>query len=123
METAIKSYRELEIWKKGMELVKMIYKITENFPQKEVFGLANQMRRAAVSIPSNIAEGQARHYTKEFVQFLYQSLGSLAELDTQTIIAENLNYINQQQEAEVENRIVQLQKMIHGLVKSLTTNH
>ena len=86
-----------------------------------MFGLTNQIRRAVVSIPSNISEGQARHHTKEFIQFLYQSLGSLAELDTQTIIAVELNYINQQQKIEIENRIIQLQKMIHGLIRKLPT--
>ena len=123
MEKVI-SYRELEIWKKGIELVKIVYKITENFPQKEVFGLTNQMRRAVVSIPSNIAEGQARHHTKEFVQFLYQALGSLAELDTQIIIAKELGYLKVVESGEwFERQIGELQKMIHTLLKKLTTNH
>lgn len=126
----IKSYKELHVWEKAIELAKIVYTITEKIPHKEIFGLTSQMKRAAVSIPSNIAEGQARHYTKEFVQFLHQALGSLAELDTQTLIAKELNYINVNDKSEIENRINELQKMLHGLLKklsasrySLATNH
>lgn len=119
----IKTYQELIIWQKGIELVKIIYKVTEDFPQKELFGLTNQMRRAAISVPSNIAEGQARHHTKEFIQFLYQALGSLAELDTQTIIAKELNYLAAKKLDAIENQIAELQKMVHSLLKRLTTIH
>ncbi len=104
-----------------MELVKIVYKATSSFPQKELFGLTNQMRRAAVSIPSNIAEGQARNHTKEFVQFLYQALGSLAELDTQAIIAKELGYLKAVDSGEwIERQTAELQKMTHGLLKKLT---
>lgn len=86
------SYRDLLVWQKGIELVQLIYHLTRSFPADEKFGLISQMRRAAVSVPSNIAEGQARHTTGEFVQFISHAEGSVAELDTQIIIAIHLNY-------------------------------
>jgi len=84
--------KDLEIWKLGIELVEKVYEITAEFPKEEIYGLTNQMRRAAVSIPSNISEGAARSSKKEFIQFLYIALGSLAELETQAIISEKLDY-------------------------------
>jgi len=86
------SYRELVVWQKAMELVSGVYKITTDFPKHEVYGLMSQMRRAAVSIPSNIAEGQARHSQKEFMHFLAIARGSLAELETQFFVAHDLGY-------------------------------
>src|SRR5208282_4971985 len=86
----INSYRDLLVWQKGMALAKQVYSLTRSFPMDERFGLVAQMRRAAVSIPSNIAEGQARHGRKEFVQFLSHAEGSLAELDTQLALAVEL---------------------------------
>jgi four helix bundle protein len=82
----IKSYEDLEVWQIGISLSKEIYKFTEQLPKEEIYGLTSQMRRAVVSISSNIAEGHQRHHRKEFIQFLYHSLGSLAELKTQLII-------------------------------------
>jgi len=90
MSKEIKNHKDLEVWKKSMDLVSNIYKITEPFPNKELYGLTNQIRRAAVSVPSNIAEGAARSSKKEFIQFLYIALGSLSELETQIIIANSL---------------------------------
>ena len=87
MDKKIRNHKDLEVWKKSMDLVSNIYKITESFPNKEIYGLTNQIRRSAVSVPSNIAEGAARSSKKEFIQFLYIALGSLAELETQMIIA------------------------------------
>ena len=87
------THKDLEIWKLGIELVEKVYEMTSEFPKEEVYGLTNQMRRAAVSIPSNISEGAARNSKKEFIQFLYVALGSLAELETQAIISEKLNYL------------------------------
>ncbi|NLH39841.1 MAG: four helix bundle protein [Elusimicrobia bacterium] len=115
----MKNYKDLVVWQKGMELVKNIYQLTNEFPKKEIFGLTIQMRRASVSVPSNIAEGQARHYTREFMQFLYQALGSLSELETQIIIAKELNYISASKEFEIDNQIIELKKMICGLVRGL----
>jgi len=94
MSKEIRNHKDLEVWKKSMDLVSNIYKITESFPNKELYGLTNQIRRAAVSVPSNIAEGAARSSKKEFIQFLYIALGSLSELETQIIIANRLEYLN-----------------------------
>lgn len=91
-ELKTSGYKDLLVWQKGILLVKMIYQITQTFPAEEKFGLVSQMRRAAVSVPSNIAEGQARHTTGEFVQFVSHAEGSIAELDTQLIIAVDLGY-------------------------------
>jgi len=96
----VKSYKELNIWKKGIEIAERVYIITENFPQKELYGLSLQMQRSAISIPSNIAEGFVRGHTAEYKQFLRIALGSCAELDTQLIIAHKRNYTTQ---AEVIN--------------------
>ncbi len=87
------THKDLDIWRESIDLVERIYKITETFPQSEIYGLTNQMRRSAVSIPSNISEGAARSSNKEFVQFLYISLGSLSELETHLIISGKLGYI------------------------------
>ena len=88
-----RSYRDLEVWKLSIDFVKEMYVVTNGFPHTEIYGLTNQMRRAAVSIPSNIAEGQGRNSSKEFRQFLAISLGSTAELETQLIISNNIGYI------------------------------
>ena len=90
---AVKHYRELIVWQKSMDLVTQVYRLTRLFPREELYGLTNQIRRAAVSIPSNIAEGQARQSTAEFRNFLSIAQGSLAELETQILIAVNLNYL------------------------------
>ncbi len=95
MEAILKTHKDLDIWKFGIELVEEIYKITADFPKEEMFGLSSQMRRSVISIPSNISEGGARSSKKEFVRFLYISLGSLAELETQIIIAKRLGFITE----------------------------
>jgi four helix bundle protein len=91
------THKDLDIWKLGIELVEEVYKTTVAFPKEEIYGLTNQMRRASVSIPSNISEGEARGSKKEFVKLLYIALGSLAELETQTIISEKLGYLKNHQ--------------------------
>ena len=114
-----RSYKDLEVWKLSIELVKEIYRITEKFPPSEIYGLTNQIRRAAISIPSNIAEGQERNSAKEFRQFLAIALGSVAEIETQLIIAKQIHYLT---EAEVEPfmaSIDRLRKMTRGLIKSI----
>jgi four helix bundle protein len=88
----VRSFRDLEVWRLGLDLVQSVYKCTATFPKSETFGLAAQMRGAAVSIPSNIAEGQARNSSKQFLQFLSFALGSLAELETQLELAHRLEY-------------------------------
>jgi four helix bundle protein len=110
----IKNHKDLEVWKKSMDLVSNIYKITESFPNKELYGLTNQIRRAAISIPSNIAEGAARNSKKEFIQFLYIALGSLSELETQIIIANRLEYLNNLDTLLDDLKFVQ--KLINGLI-------
>lgn len=101
-----------------MEIVLDIYKITESLPSEEKFGLVSQMRRCAVSIPSNIAEGAARKSNKEFINFLYISQGSLSELDTQLELATLLNFIPHEIQKELDNKMIQVDKMLSGLIKS-----
>jgi four helix bundle protein len=125
LSEGVKSYRDLLVWKKGIELVKAVYALTRRFPSHETYGLANQLQRSAVSIPSNIAEGQARQHTGEFRQFLYTALGSAAEVDTQIVIAHDLGYITQEDTDGIQARVVELQKMLHALLSRLPsrTNH
>ncbi|SEP54839.1 four helix bundle protein [Flavobacterium urocaniciphilum] len=105
-------HKNLDVWKKSMDLVESIYKMTQTFPESEKFGLINQMRRAAVSIPSNIAEGSARKGDKELIQFLYIALGSIAELETQYMIAVRLQFVNKDE--EMEEMILNVKKMLLG---------
>ncbi|HVP78400.1 MAG TPA: four helix bundle protein [Thermodesulfobacteriota bacterium] len=95
------THKDLDIWKLGMELVEKVYKMTAEYPKEEIYGLTNQMRRASVSIPSDISEGTARSSKKEYIQFLYVALGSLAELETQTIISEKLGYLKKDELMEL----------------------
>ena len=115
----INSYRDLLVWQKGIQLVKTIYQLTREFPQDERFGLTTQMRRAAVSIPSNLAEGQARRTTREFIHFVSNSEGSLAELDTQLVIAVELQYCGKTAGENLFTSITELRKMLNGLRKKL----
>src|SRR3989339_467371 len=114
-----RSYRELEVWKLSIDFVKKVYQVTHNFPDSEKFGLINQIRRAAVSIPSNIAEGQGRNSTKEFRQFLAISLGSLAELETQLIIAKEIEYLTQNGLDALLTPLDRIRKMIKGLSQGI----
>ncbi|MBN1795333.1 MAG: four helix bundle protein [Sedimentisphaerales bacterium] len=115
----IKSFRELKIWKVAMKLVKKIYQATKTFPKEELYGLSSQMRRAAVSIPSNVAEGFRRQHNNEFKQFLFITLGSCAELETQSSIAKELNYINESQESDFLEDLDHICRMTANLVKKL----
>ncbi|APG26462.1 four helix bundle protein [Syntrophotalea acetylenivorans] len=114
MASKISHHKDLDVWQLSMALVSEIYRLTGNFPKEEIYGLTNQMRRAAVSVPSNIAEGAARNSKKEFLQYLYVSLGSLAELETQLLISKNLGYLASPDSTmcELEN----IRKMLSGLV-------
>lgn len=114
-----KSYRDLIVWQMAIQLAKQIYEKTREFPQQEVYGLTNQLRRAAVSVPSNIAEGQARKLPGEFRHFLRIALGSLAEMDTQLVIASELGYIAGAQSVSLNGDIVELRKKIYALINSL----
>ena len=109
------SYKDLLVWQKGIELVKQIYQITGEFPASEKYGLSSQMQRAAVSIPSNIAEGQARHTTKEFIQFISHAEGSAGELETQLIIAAELGYCTTARTEAALQKTDELRRMLHAL--------
>lgn len=115
----VKSYRDLLIWQKGIAFVKRVYQETAHFPDTERYGLTNQMRRAAVSIPSNIAEGQARQRTGEFRWFLFVALGSIAEIETQIIIAQELGFLSKAVSESLQADAVELQKMTRTLVSRL----
>ena len=119
-EPKARHYKELIIWQKGMDLAKAVYQLTASFPSEEKFGLASQMRRAAVSVPSNIAEGQARHGRREFLQFLSHASGSLAELETQLLLAENLGYHNHDRAAGIAKNIEELQRMLAAIRRKLS---
>jgi four helix bundle protein len=114
-----KGYRDLIVWQKGIELASNIYTLTKSFPSDEKFGLISQLRRAAVSIPSNIAEGQARHTTGEFIQFISHAEGSLAEVDTQIYLAVKLGYLKEQDAVSFFALIGELRRMLNGLRRKL----
>lgn len=116
-----KSYKDLLVWQKSMAMVKLIYELTRNFPRDERFGLVIQMRRAAVSVPSNIAEGQSRHTGGEFIQFISHAEGSLAELDTQLLIAIELGFCSLPQAEGLLSLVDELQRMLNGLRQKLAT--
>ncbi len=119
MSDAIKSYRDLEVWQRGISLAKTIYEATSNFPTQERFGLINQMRRAAVSVPSNIAEGHARASTVEYCRYVSISMGSIAELETQVIISRELTYLPEPVAGELLTSLDELGKMLRGLHRAL----
>jgi len=112
-----KSHHRLEAWQQALELVKTVYSITSQFPKTEIYGLTSQMRRAAVSIPSNIAEGAARETTPEFLRFLYIARGSLAELETQILIAKDLGYIKDA--GPLHEGLDRVSAPLSGLIRSL----
>ena len=114
-----RGYQDLLVWQKGMRLVKGVYDLTGHFPADERFGLVSQMRRAAVSVPSNIAEGQARKSTGEFVQFISNAEGSAAELDTQLQLSVDLGFSSISQAADLFESISELKKMLNGLRRTL----
>ncbi len=119
----IRDYKDLQVWQKGMALAKQIYQMTQAFPSEEKFGIVSQMRRAAVSVPSNIAEGQARNTTGEFVQFLSHAEGSLAELDTQVRLSVTLGFCRQPDGESVSASITEPQKMLKSLRGKLAARH
>ena len=106
-------------WQKGIELVAAIYRVTQTFPKEEIYGLTSQLRRAAVSVPSNIAEGQGRKSKPEFRHFLHNAAGSLMEVETQVTIAAVLGYLRQDKEAELLSRTNELGRIINGLIASM----
>jgi four helix bundle protein len=117
------SYRDLLVWQKSIALCVQVYKMCETFPKSELYGLADQMKRAAVSVSSNIAEGQGRQHSREFLQFLSVANGSLAELDTQRTIAENLCFTNPESSAHLDEHITEIRKMLYALTMKLKANN
>jgi|SRR5579863_1616387 len=118
-EKKARDYRDLLVWQKGISLAKKVYEITERFTTAERFGLISQMRRCAVSIPSNIAEGQARHTTGEFVQFISHAEGSAAELDTQLILSEEFKYCGAAEADLLHEMISEIRRMLNSLRRKL----
>jgi four helix bundle protein len=112
----VSTHKDLEVWKKAMDLAVHVYSLTSEFPKEELYGLTSQIRRAAISIPSNIAEGAARHSRKEFVQFLYVASGSLAELETQLLLASRFGFSIT---GTALNRTEEVRKLLLGLLRSL----
>ena len=119
MKTKPQGYKDLNVWQKGIELAKLSYTITVQFPSEEKFGLVSQMRRAAVSIPANIAEGQARQTTGEFIQFISHAEGSVAELDTQLILATELAFCRETDACSAFELIDELRHMLNVLRRKL----
>lgn len=112
-------YKDLVVWQKAMDLVTDVYKVTDTFPKREVYSLTDQIRRAAVSVPSNIAEGQAHYSHREFLHFLRHSAGSLAELETQLLIAERLGYIDHPPTSALLKKVHEVGRILNGLIASL----
>ena len=114
-----RSFKDLIAWKKGMELVTSIYDATETFPSHEQFGLTSQLRRASVSVPSNIAEGKAHYSNREFVRFLRHARGSLAEIETQVLIAQQRRYLSNPAAEKLSQQLDELGRILSGLINSL----
>ena len=115
------AFEALDVWQKAMELSEVIYKLTRTFPESERFGLTSQVRRAAVSVPANIAEGKGRYHKKEFIQFLYNARGSLYETITLLKLALNLQYLSEQEYQSVTPLLDQIMSKLSGLINSLKT--
>ena len=116
---SISSFRDLTVWQLGMQLAEQVYRLTVDFPKSETYGLSSQMRRSAVSIPSNIAEGQGRDSTKEFLHFLAIAFGSICELETQLLIANRFNYISDEDLQAILVTLTSTSKTTRGLQKAL----
>ena len=119
----LKNYKELNVWQKSYKLCLHIYKVTKRFPKDEMYGLTSQIRRSAVSIPSNIAEGYGRKTTLEYVRFLYIAYGSVCELETQTMISGDLGYVDKKGLQELKEEIGDVERMLKAMIKSLENKH
>jgi four helix bundle protein len=115
------SYKDLVVWQKGITLAKIVYRLARNLPSEEKFGLVAQMRRSAISIPSNVAEGQARHTTGEFVQFISHAEGSVAELDTQLVLSKELGFLESSSAAAAFELVDELRRMLNVLRRKLAS--
>jgi len=117
--TSIRSYKDLNVWKAAMELVCEVYEVTRNFPDTERYGLTSQMRRCAISVPSNIAEGWSRNSARSFISYLNIASGSMSELLTQLEIANRINYISEEKMHAYEVKGIQISKMLYMLIKKI----
>ena len=117
----MKTFRDLLVWQKSMEVVKNIYQITNQFPRVEEYGLTSQMKRCCISIPLNIAEGFNRKTTKEYIQFVFIAYGSCSEFETQLEIANMLKYVSRSQYESVLSEVLEISKMLNGLIRSLSS--
>jgi four helix bundle protein len=117
--TAIRSYKDLKVWKASMELVCEVYEVTRNFPDTERYALTSQMRRCAISVPSNIAEGWSRNSARSFISYLNIASGSMSELMTQLEIANRIHYLSQEKMTAFEIKGVQISKMLYMLIKRI----
>jgi len=115
----LKNYKELQVWQKAYQFCLNLYKLTKTFPQEERFGIVSQMRRAALSIPSNIAEGYGRKTTKEYVYSLHIAYGSLCELETQILLSGDLGYISVDHTINLQTDLGEIERMLKSLIKSL----
>ena len=115
----VRNYRELIVWQKAMDLVELVYQATRQFPKEELYGLTSQIRRSAVSIPSNIAEGQARKSTAEFLNFLSIANGSRAEMETQILLAQRLSYATSDTAQQILNLSAEVNRLLNGLMNRL----
>jgi len=109
-------YKELDVWKHSRELVKLVYLQTQFFPKEEIYGLSNQIRRSAVSVPSNIAEGIGRNSNKETIQFLFIAKGSLNEVETQLYLAFDIEYITEEELKEILDKLISCRKLLNGFI-------
>jgi len=123
-KVAARNYRELIVWQDAIKIAKQVYELTSKFPKQETYALADQIRRASVSVPSNIAEGQARKSPGDFKRFLHIALGSLAEVDTQLVLAQEFGYLDKDDIEPMDEKIQGLRKKLYALINSLppTTN-
>tara|TARA_B110000971_G_C19887684_1_gene443795 strand:- start:239 stop:595 length:357 start_codon:yes stop_codon:yes gene_type:complete len=112
----MKSYTDLEVWKYSRGLVKLVYMLTKSFPKEETYGLTNQIRRCAVSVPSNIAEGIGRQSNKETIHFLYIAKGSLQEVETQLYLSFDLEYISQEELKNILEKVISSKKLLNGFI-------
>jgi four helix bundle protein len=115
----LKNYKELKVWEKSYQLCLEVYRITQEFPKIEIYGLISQMRRAALSIPSNIAEGYGRKTILEYLRFLYIAYGSVCELETQIMLSGDLGYLNENRLSKLQKEVGEVERMLQALIKSL----
>jgi four helix bundle protein len=115
----LKNYQELKVWQKAYALCLVIYQMTTKYPSEEKYGLSSQLKRAAVSVPSNIAEGYGRKSIREYIQFLYVAYGSICEIETQLLLTKDLKYIGEKFYSEIRLQLSEVERMLKALIKSL----